>query len=59
MGVSSLDKTGLVQGMLFDGEERQKQTRLDAVVDELKDRFGAGSLRRGSSLEHDEKSELG
>ena len=50
MGVSNLDDTGLVQAMLFDREEWKKQARLDAVGDQVKDRFGAGSLRRGSSL---------
>jgi DNA polymerase-4 len=50
VGVSGLDDTGTVQGLLFDQEDRQKQTRLDAVVDEVKDRFGARVLRRGSSL---------
>ena len=50
MGVSSLDDTGLAQGMLFDGEDRQKQSRVDAVADEIKERFGTGALRRGSSL---------
>ena len=50
MGVSGLDDTGLVQGMLFDGEERQKQSRVDAVADEIKERFGTTALRRGSSL---------
>ena len=49
MGVSGLDDTGQVQGMLFDQEEREKQARLDAVVDQLKERFGPGTLRRGSS----------
>lgn len=42
--------TGLVQGMLFDQEEREKQARLDAMADELKQRFGTGAIRRGSSL---------
>jgi DNA polymerase-4 len=51
MGVSGLDGSGLTQGMLFDQAERQKQARLDAVTDELKDRFGAGSVRRGSTPE--------
>ena len=55
MGVSGLDDTGTVQGLLFDQEERQKQTRLDSVVDQLKDRFGTEALRRGSSLERGEK----
>ena len=50
MGVSGLDDTGLVQGMLFDQQERQKQSRVDAVADDVKERFGAGALRRGSSL---------
>jgi DNA polymerase-4 len=50
MGVSGLDDTGLVQGMLFDGEKREKQSQVDAVADEIKERFGAGALRRGSSL---------
>ena len=55
MGVSGLDDTGTVQGLLFDQEERQKQTQLDSVADQLKDRFGTEALRRGSSLERGEK----
>jgi len=51
MGVSGIDETGLVQGLLFDQEERQKQTRLDTVADQAKDRFGSSALRRASSLE--------
>jgi DNA polymerase-4 len=50
MGVSGLDDGGIVQGKLFDEMERAKQTRLDLVADQLKEKFGAGSLRRGSSL---------
>ena len=38
------------QGMLFDEEEREKQSRVDAVADEIKQRFGAGAIRRGSGL---------
>ena len=53
MGVSGLNDTGLVQGLLFDGHERQKQSRVDAVADEIKERFGVDSLRRGSSLRGD------
>jgi DNA polymerase-4 len=55
MGVSGLDDTRLVQHMLFDQEERQKQSRLDTVADQLKDRFGTEALRRASSLERGEK----
>ena len=50
MGVTGLDDRGPAQRMLFDREEREKQARLDAVADQLKERFGSGSLRRGSSL---------
>ena len=51
MGVSGLDETGLVQGLLFDQEIREKQSRLDAVADDAKEKFGTGAIRRGSSLE--------
>jgi DNA polymerase-4 len=53
MGVSGLDATGLVQGMLFDQEERQKQSRVDTVADQIKERFGRTALRRGSGLQND------
>lgn len=56
VGVSGLDDTGQVQGMLFDQEDRQKQARLDTAVDELNERFGAGAIRRGSGLDRDEKA---
>ncbi len=49
MGVSGLDDTRQIQGMLFDGEERERQSRVDAVADQIKEKFGAGALRRGSS----------
>ncbi len=55
MGVSGLDGTGLVQGLLFDGEQREKQGRADATADQIKQRFGTDALRRGSSLERGEK----
>ncbi|NUN51178.1 MAG: DNA polymerase IV [Planctomycetaceae bacterium] len=59
MGVSGLDDSGLVQGLLFDQDQRQKQGRLDAVADQLKERFGAGALRRGSSLGRGEQTKPG
>ncbi len=54
MGVGGLDGTGLIQGMLFDQEERQKQSRVDSVADQIKERFGGTALRRGSSCQNDE-----
>jgi DNA polymerase IV len=50
MGVSGFSDTGRVQGLLFGQEDRQKQARLDAVADGIKERFGAEALRRGSGL---------
>jgi len=50
MGVSSLDDTGLIQGILFDGEGRERQRRVDVVADQIKGRFGTGAIRRGSSV---------
>jgi len=50
MGVGGLDDTGLIQGVLFDQGDRQRQSRVDAVTDEIKERFGARVIRRGSGL---------
>ena len=55
MGVSGLNDTGQVQGMLFGAEDREKHSRVDAVADQLKEKFGDKALRRGSNLERDEK----
>ena len=49
-GLSGMDNTGLVEGLLFDGEEREKQIRVDAVVGQIKERLGARVLRRRSGL---------
>ena len=50
MGVSGFDTTGLVQGLLFDRDERTKQADLDAAADQIRERFGLGALCRASSL---------
>ena len=50
MGVSGFDETGLRQGLLFDEETRQKQAGVDAVADQIRERFGTAALRRGTSL---------
>jgi DNA polymerase-4 len=55
MGVSGLDDTGQVQGMLFDGEQRARQSQVDNVADQIKARFGAAAIRRGSGLDIDAK----
>ena len=49
--LDGLAYTDLVQDVLFDGEKRQKQSRVDAAADQIKERFGMGALRRGNSLQ--------
>ena len=39
--------------MLFGGEDREKQSWVDAVADEIKERLGTGVLRRGSEIDLD------
>ena len=50
MGVSNFDAVGLVQGLLFDQDERQKQAGLDVATDQIRERFGSSALRRAASL---------
>ncbi len=40
-----------VQAELFGGEDRRKNSRLERTIDELRDRFGSGAVKRGSEIE--------
>ena len=53
MGVSNLTSNPVAQQMLFDNEARSRNSRLDQMQDQLKDRFGHDAIRRGTSVEHD------
>lgn len=55
MGVSNLETRQAKQKSLFDDEEpdSEKDSRLDNVADLIRDRFGSGSLRRGSTVQHE------
>lgn len=53
MGTSNLTSSAVKQQMLFDNEERSRNSRLDEMKDQLKDRFGHDAIRRGTSVEHD------
>ena len=55
MGVSGFDTTGQVQGLLFDQDERKKQTDLDVAADQIRERFGVGALRRAAGMPHQEE----
>ena len=52
MGVSQLSHDKKVQLGLFDQDETARDKRLDEAADQILDRFGNGSVRRGSSLDH-------
>lgn len=50
MGVGGLDDTRCVQGLLFEQDQRKKQAGVDAVSDQIRERFGSSALRRAASL---------
>jgi len=51
VGVSRLECSSRPRQLqLFDNPERQKRGRLDSVADQVREKFGAGTLMRGSGL---------
>ncbi len=50
IGVGHLTETAEVQLDLFDRETNPRQKQLDRATDEIRDRFGNCSIRRGGSL---------
>lgn len=53
MGVSQLQPQDSVQRSLFEQEEDdERSSKLDAVADQIRDRFGSTSLRRASTVQH-------
>ncbi len=57
MGVSNFHKSTAVQQTLFADDEAEvadvRDTKLDAVADQIRSRFGSTSLRRASTVQHD------
>lgn len=47
VGVSELHDKAPVQAHLFEKDALEKQTRVDVIVDEIKQRFGDSAVRRG------------
>ena len=47
MGVSHLESGETPQGELFADDRTQRQSRVDAVADRIRDKFGDSALRRG------------
>lgn len=50
MGVSGLDATGFIQGLLFDQDQRKKQAGLDVATDQIREKFGSAALRRAAAM---------
>lgn len=52
VGLTNLHGVRQVQRTLFDAEDREKQVLLDQAADQIRERFGATLLQRGSGLLH-------
>jgi DNA polymerase-4 len=62
VGVTRLTFAPAVQGELFDGALRARQSALDQTIDTIRAQFGSGAIQRGSLLardkdEHEEVTE--
>jgi DNA polymerase-4 len=54
MGVSGFDHSPYAQQLLFDSEERQRQSRLDAVTDQIAARYGHHAIGRAKRISKDQ-----
>src|SRR5204863_95939 len=52
VGLSGIEPLRARQKTLFADEERERDTRLDSVRDQIQERFGMSALKRGSGLLH-------
>lgn len=48
VGLSQLNRAAQRQLMLFDEEQHQAQQKIDTATDKIRDKFGHGSLKRGT-----------
>jgi DNA polymerase-4 len=53
VGVSGFDHARQVQLTLFSDQDHERQSRLDAVADDIRKKFGSSSLQRALGLMHD------
>jgi DNA polymerase-4 len=61
VGLSGLERVRERQKSLFADDERERESRLDAIRDQIQGRFGSSALRRGSGLRdssHDDPGSL-
>lgn len=57
VGVTGFDHSSRQQRSLFDEEDQQKYARLDQIKDQIADRFGLDSLKRGNRISKDAADE--
>jgi len=50
-GVSNLSQQAMVQQSLFEGEEKQRDSRIDKACDQLNERFGTTAVRTAAAME--------
>lgn len=55
VGVSGFEAAGQAQRSLFPDPDRERHSQLDAAADQIRKRFGAAALNRGSGLLHETK----
>ncbi len=59
VGMSGLDQPRVVQLSLFPDPQHEQQSRLDQVTDQIRERFGTGSLQRALGMAHDVEQRAG
>ena len=59
VGMSGFDHPRWVQLSLFHEAERERQTRLDEVSDQIREKFGQASLQRALGMLHDVEPKAG
>ncbi|QDT28659.1 DNA polymerase IV [Gimesia panareensis] len=57
VGVTGFDHSSRQQRSLFDEEDQQKYARLDQIKDQIADRFGFDSLKRGNRISNEAADE--
>lgn len=50
VGVSGLDASPTTQQLLFDRQQRARQSQLDAATDAIRERYGRGAVRRAGTM---------
>jgi hypothetical protein len=59
VGVSGFEHAASAQLNLFPDEEHERDSRLDQVTDEIKDKFGVSSMQRALGMLHDVETKAG